>query len=359
MAVPKSFPDWLKARVREEVAEATKTPVKPKPAPKPAPKSKPRPPRRGVTIELAPDTAGPIEVANRGYAQRVLPPMLDTDAHDVAGFAPCRCCGGPTGRGAPYEGPWRQHPHCGQVVGWPPGRLLAAITAHGLGTVTPVDAALMAEHYRVGMFSERHPEPTYADRGETRAIKPWGHVDRKALRSVLAQLPDLRSAAGVDPGPCTTGRCAWCGVSESAGWWADGHEWPDGSPAPLCGTCHRMYVKHSEPTFPEDVRRALAEVATGVPTQMGESAPEGLVPFADLSTTEDRALPDAVPFGHLSPEALRSYRLAAWSRFGLLYCPPEHRTEVEEWAVERETARAARRAEKQAEEAARANVHGF
>jgi hypothetical protein len=355
MGAPKSFPDWLKARVREEVREATKPPpVKPKPAtakPAPTPPEPRSPSRRGVTIMAAPDSASPTELANRGLARRVLAPKTDTDAHDVAGYAPCWCCGGATGTHATYRGQWRQHQECTTVAGSGATRLQAAARALGLGEVSLADAALLA--VAAPVFSSVHPEPTWT--GGERMTTSWAHVDRRALKVAIATLPSLRAEAGLVASECTDGACAWCGVVSSAGWFTHGHTWPDGSPAPLCAECSAVYVKHGEPSFPDEVRAALAELVTGVPPMMGESAPVGLMPFVEVSADTE----GGEPWAHLDPEALRSYRFATWARFGLAYCPPEHRAEVEVWAAEREAARAARRAEEEAEEASRANVYGF
>ena len=69
---------------------------------------------------------------------------------------------------------------------------------------------------------------------------PWRHLDRKELVKAVKSLPRLRRRAGLDPSRCRDGACGWCGVAESCGWHTSKQRWPDGTPAPLCRSCHEV-----------------------------------------------------------------------------------------------------------------------
>lgn len=359
----KKFPDWLREQVRGIVREVEQkpAPVKAKPAARPpARKAVAKPSARpGLRVAVA-------DVPEPQHGPMWFPPPAPpkTDAHHVDGPCPCRVCGARVDTPGTYWGPWRQHERCVRLVGVNADRVVAAAAALGVGAVDHADAMLVP--FRVPTFADTHPEPTWTTE-PMRVRLPWRHVDRKGLARALAGLPDLRVEAGLDPSECTTGPCAWCGVTEALEWVDAGMTWGNGDPAPLCGGCYRVFVRHSEPSFPEEVRLALAELVTGIPVSIGETPPTGLVPFAETVSSDHLAGPPGevtnVPFGtpwaHLNAEALRSYRFTVWARFGLRDCPPEQRDQVAAWAEDREAARAAARAEKQAEEAARTNVHGF
>jgi len=206
----------------------------------------------------------------------------------------------------------------------------------------------------VHTYADVHPEPTWSGPPS----QAWGHVDRAALREALLDVPLLRAEHGYDPARCVTGGCAWCGREESRSWHADGHVWADGTEAPLCAGCHGVYVAHGEPgaNLWAAQREGIAEAVTGVPVQMGESAPAGLLAYAEVAGDFTAG---GQPWEHLPAEAVEAYRWATWGRFDGRYAPPEHRAEAVARAAEREAAREAKQAEREAEEAARADVHGF
>jgi hypothetical protein len=281
------------------------------------------------------------------------PVTVTTDAHTVRAFAPCRVCGGAAGPGVGYFGVWRQHPGCASVAASETARLQAAVVALGLGEVSWPDAGLLA--VAVPCFEVTHPEPTWEPGEHT---MPWCHVDRNALVAALSRLPQLRAEAGLLPVVCTAGRCAWCGCVFSFTWWQHGHVWPDGTPAALCQGCHLVFVRHGEPDpgWWDGQRPGIAEALTGVPAQMGEQPPAGVVGYAE----HEREEPDGIDaWCHLDPDAVAAYRWAQWGRFGAKYAPVQHKAEAVARAAARDAKRAERAAEAEASAAERANVYGF
>lgn len=320
-----------------------KAPRKP-PAPPPAPK----PP---VTVEIASD------IPHHNPSWFPPPPTTTTDAHHTTDPTPCRVCGGPVDPTSTYWGPWRQHDPCALIAASPPHRLAAAAITLGVTALDPGDAALIG--YRATCYHETHPEPTWENE-RTRDRMPWRHLDRKQLVRAVADLPRLRREAGIDPAACTDGPCAWCGVIEATGWTSTDLTWADGGPAPMCGDCHPIYVKHGVPTFIDDVRPALAEAITGVPPMIGEHVPARLVPFIDAAGKDSTCeVFPGEPWGHLNPEAVDAYRWAQWGRWGGQYAPPEHRTEAVARAAAAEQSRADTIAARERDEAERANTYGF
>jgi hypothetical protein len=377
--VAKSFPEWLRQQVRAEVREATRpapsgsktAPSAPKEAtgkpggareaPK-VPQTRQKPVQRPAKPARVPPghrTPVRVDVAPVPEPPGVFrPPPLKppaTDAHQVDGPCPCRICGGPVAPGpCRYFGPWRQHDGCERLAGDPAARIAAAVAGLGIGQVEHADAGLL--RITVARFDQVHAEPTW-DQEPMRDRMPWRHVNRKSLVRALAALPDLRADAGWDPTECTDGRCAWCGVVTATGWAGVGLTWADGSPAPLCGDCHRLYIRYGEPTHPDEVRAALAEAITSVPVMSGEEPPSGLVPY--LATTPGEDPGPEFRWAHLNPEAVAAYRWQQWGRWGGQYAPPEHRAEAVRRAAEAERAAAQANAEKAREEAERRNVFGF
>ncbi|HEY5786186.1 MAG TPA: hypothetical protein VIT65_15565, partial [Microlunatus sp.] len=152
------------------------------------------------------------------------------------------------------------------------------------------------------------------------------------------------------------GCCAWCGIAESMGWADRGHRWPDGSPAPLCAACGRVYDATSspDPLYWPGQRAGIAEAATGVPIGLGQTAPEGLRAFAEVECDGG-----GEPWSHLPTEALSAFRWAAWGRWGGRYAPKQHRAEAVARARAADAAKAERAAAKVAEERARLDTYGF
>jgi hypothetical protein len=306
-----------------------------------------------ITVEEVPEPSG--------LWQQSPPPRLRTDAHHVDGFTPCRVCGGAVGLLGSYVGGWRQHTDCERLSGWPPYRVMEATVALRLlrkgGEVTHTDAQLM--RYRVPLYADVHPEPTWTDEKPSRA---WGHVDRKALAAALTELPALRVEAGLVPTLCVDGPCAWCGITSSMGWTAHGHKWRDGSPAPLCGACGVVHARHGSPmatAWDETQRIAMGEALTGVPASQGNLPPEGLRGYAQTARSETSGRPTGEPWAHLPREAVEAYRWTEWGRYGGQYAPPEHRAEALTRAAALQAQRVAETAARDAEERSRADVFGF
>lgn len=280
----------------------------------------------------------------------------DTDAHTVNGPTPCRCCGGPVqaGHGVDF-GVWRTHVGC--PVAWPPHRLAAAAKALLSVEVSEPDAQVLTDGaLLVHNYADGHPEPTWGS-GE-RPGTPWGHVHRKALRSALDDLPRLRVDAGLEPSTCTTGSCAWCGVAEALGWFAEGHHWPDGSDASLCGDCHAVYLRAGSPSpgYWDDQRDAISEAITGAPAMMGERPPPGLLAFAETAVDSHTG---TGAWEHLNPSAVDAYRWAVWGRFNGQYAPPEHRAEALDRVARKDAVAVLKAKVRQADADAKANVYGF
>jgi hypothetical protein len=344
---------WIERQHRWETEHSKVAPLPARTATKPTPAPEP-PTRPGVRITLTADAPAPSAASDlwRSRPERV----TSTDARDTDADAPCWACGGPVqAEGATYQGAWRVHPGCEALIGYEPARVRAAARALAVGDLDLVDAALVA--CRVLPYAERaeQTEPTWTTE-PLRVRMRWRHVDRKALRAAVAALPARRVAAGLDPGRCRDGGCGWCGTASSTGWVAVGLTWSDGSLAPLCEACYSAWQRHSEPQYPDDVRRALAARLTGVAAQAGYEPPETLRPYLDTATGDHAG---GEPWAHLSPVAVQAYRLETWSRYGGAYAPQEHREEVAAYLAEQEQQRAARAAEQAVEQAKRADSYGF
>jgi hypothetical protein len=303
---------------------------------------------RGVRVHLDP---GPtVGVGLTGMLRR--PVLTETNAHEVNEQTPCAVCGGPCPTGSVHWGPWRVHDRCQALRGDPASRLQAAAKALGRH-LERADALLVG--FSARPYAEDHPEPTWTDE-RLRERLPWRHVDRQGLYAALEQVPLLRVEAGLVDAPCSDGACAWCGVLEGRGWSSFGHTWADGTSAPLCGPCGQVYERTGEPSpayWPEQ-RAGIAEAATGVPVGLGESAPDGLLAFAEVEGNGD-----GTPWSHLPAEALSAYRWTAWAHWGGKYAPPEHRAEALARARAHDAAKAARHAAILAEERARLDTYGF
>jgi hypothetical protein len=268
------------------------------------------------------------------------------DARDVP-TSRCACCGGSTSEHN-FFGPFRLHHSCHGLLGSNASRVRAAAAWLRLGEVSEAEAGLIA------CPVPRYADTDAADPTETRTRLPWSHVDARGLRRALKGLPAARRAAGLDPSRCSQGACAWCGRSTSLGWHSSPYRWPNGDPAPLCRDCHDVWVRRSEPEWPDDVAVALAEAITGVPWSLGQAPPRGLVPFCALNgPTGDH------PWHYLPAEGVDRLRWECWARYGGAYAPTEHREEALARAAAVDASKAARKASQEAENAAMQDVFGF
>lgn len=362
---------WLQREIREAAKEVMDERAK---AQTPAPVAKTAPPRprkssgKPTTPARAPQARkparkapqapayAPVQVSIEDVPERpdpVVPPRRAKTIASDQPESPCVVCGG-AASGPQLWGVWRRHHSCEVLHVDPVARTQAAARGLGFGALSRTDAALLP--VSVPCYTDTHPEPTYATESRRDRL-PWRHVDRKAMRKAIDRLPELRAEAGVDPVRCTAGACGWCGVAVALRWQQVDHlTWRDGTEAALCGDCYAVYVRHSEPSFPDEVRLALSERITGVVPQMGETPPDGLRPYVEVAG-DDRD--GGEPWAHLNADAVRSYRFTVWSRFNFAYCPAEHRDEVRAWAAARDRERAAEAAARETAEAERRNTHGF
>jgi hypothetical protein len=270
-------------------------------------------------------------------------------------------CGGTTSEPL-FFGPFRLHHGCHPLLSSEADRVAAAVHRLALDPdLTITEARLLPVSVPSWMDTDD------ADPTDQRTRLPWSHLDRRRLRRALRGLPAARREAGLDDSTCVSGACAWCGRSRSRGWHGSDYTWPDGTSAPLCTDCHRVWVAHSEPQLPDDVAAALAEAITGVPTMLGE-APPPLTMFceagnvsSDICEHEEVSsdLLGAEPWSHLPAEAVDRLRWARWGRFGGRDAPAEHRAEAVARAEAEEAVRAARNASEAADQAVRADVYGF
>lgn len=357
----------LLAAYVEGVTNPKPTPS-PKPAPEPAtPKATANPKRKGPTMPRRPrepkkergrvtvllsDVPSPVTtwIEQERVRKLMVPQRTATDAHDVELVTPCSTCGGPVERTeADWFGPWRRHPACARIVSFAPSRV--AVAARSLGIAEVDDATAARTSYRVPLYAEGHPEPTWLDTDRKRDRGAWLHVDRKALLSSLSEATTETEELSIER-PCEAGRCAWCGRAEALDWWAHGHQWRDGSEAPLCGDCAAVYERRGRPApnYPDDARPALAEAITGVPVMLGEQPPPGLRAYVEAEGAGDGS-----PWSHLPAAAVEAFKIAAWGRYGGRYAPPEHRAE----AVARARAADVERAAGIAARVADADVYGF
>lgn len=93
--------------------------------------------------------------------------------------------------------------------------------------------------------------------------RPWGHLtrdDRQQVRDVVAEVIRERIA-----GPCSDGACGVCGRREHLRWFEGPTflRWPDGSRAPVCGTCQAVMDRRPDPLTIEALRVIGVEIATG------------------------------------------------------------------------------------------------
>jgi hypothetical protein len=182
--------------------------------------------------------------------------------------------------------------------------------------------------------------------------KPWGHLSAEWVAKLLAgvrQLPRLRAEAGVDAGPCLLGSCCWCGQYLSRFWHDEGHQWPDGTPAPLCDACFEVFDRRRsycpDPRDWDDQRAAISEALTGVPLDMGEQAPKTLRAFAEVIT--EGHVGEGEPWAHLRTDVVLRYRLDQWARHDGRYAPADQRAFVLKRARLKAEQEAQRRAEAQ------------
>ena len=302
--------------------------------------------RPTITLTGQAPTLNPSQQVQAMMAARAVEPS--TDAHGTTEPTPCRVCGASVdAEGAAYLGVWRQHPGCVPAGVFAPHRVVEAARWLQLDDLTLMEATLIP--YRLPLFAEVETEPTSRPQR-----LPWRHVDRKALSRALAELPDLRVDAGLDPSTCTLGRCAWCGVEESLAWTLHGHRWADGTEAPLCKDCGESYEQRGRPlpSFWQEQREAISQALTGVALPMGYSAPQTLLAYAE------RPDGDGSAWSHLRVEAVDSYRWWVWTKWPS-HAPEEVRQEARQRAAQQEARKAAQRAQEAAVAAERADVHGF
>ena len=251
----------------------------------------------------------PVEEPNTLFIPPDLKPPK-TDAHHVTDATPCCVCGGPVEPGGRYFGPWRFHPSCEPIAGEETGRLIAAAMELGLGLIERQDAALLP--VAVNRYDVTHPEPTWTDE-PGRSRRAWAHVDSEANPPCARDGGQAACRRGTHPDRVHRRAVRMVRVVEATGWRSEGHAWSDGSPAPLCGECWRVFVKCASPSpqYPEDARPAIAEAVTGVPVMVGEHVPDGLVPFIETTNAEP-----GEPWAHLNAEAVDSYRWTQWAKWG-------------------------------------------
>lgn len=345
-------------RALADIAESKMrpAPAPPTPTPKPPPrkatpmrrrtktKTTPEPKRNRVTMRLAdvPDQPMPFSERLRlEQAEEATRPT--TSAHDTTEATPCRICGAEVPMSGDRWGVWRQHRECAHIVASPPLRVIAAAGALGVAEVDAATAALT--EYRVPLYIESHREPTYSPKERKR--EPWGQVDRRALVAAVSDAMTEVAESEI-PRPGEAGKCAWCGRTEAVEWRESGHVWRDGSEASLCGGCAVVFERRGQPNpaYPDDARSAVAEAVSGVPVQLGEEPPSGLLTFIECEGEGD-----GTPWSHLDPKALSAYRWARWTAWPK-HAPEEHRAEAE-------ARRAAREAERAGREAAREDSFGF
>jgi hypothetical protein len=212
------------------------------------------------------------------------------DAKDFTTWTPCRVCGGPAGTSAEYVAPFRRHRAC-RSLSSPQSRIRVAAKELLGVDLSKVDARLVTNAVEVLAYVDTagaQPVPVGG-----RLPRAWGHLDRRAIKKAISNLPTLRQEAGVDPTPCTDGPCAWCGVREATGWADHGHRWADSSKAPLCGRCSDLYTTYSR--SPVEIvivgdystQRRLAWCAlTGSVPRAGYSAPKGYRIFAEVAPSD-------------------------------------------------------------------------
>lgn len=137
----------------------------------------------------------------------------------------------------------------------------------------------------------------------------FGHVtdDHRAhVRDILRQVREERL-----PAPSAWGACGWCGVRYSHSW----HEgpptmrWTDGTPAPLCDTCHEIWEQKAAPDDIDQLRILGVIAATGSHAYVWSHAPE---PFRLYFETKD-----ADGNGHEDPwdygDGIRAFRDQVWT----------------------------------------------
>lgn len=223
------------------------------------------------------------------------------DARDASGSVPCGTCGGtvPVAE-MRYSAPWGFHRGCYSLSS-PASRLRAAALALFGADVTPEDSHVIASAMTALSYrSTPGAQPVHAAGAVPKA---WAHVNRRTLRRVLQNLPDLRRQVGLDPTTCASGPCAWCGVRQATGWKDFGHRWVGGGKAPLCGTCSGKFVSHGglsgrlSVTYYDEQRRAGYGVLIGRDLTMGYSQPPGFRLYAEVRETGHPGFD--VPFGFI------------------------------------------------------------
>lgn len=144
---------------------------------------------------------------------------------------------------------------------------------------------------------------------QARSPRPWAHLtddDRAALRWAVD-----RERAEVEPRPCVSGPCAWCGVLRSVGWRRSPEQWADGREAPLCGSCAQVWDRRGNPGVRDGLRACALEALSGA-NSLGSTGLD-LLAYVDIAD-EDRTGRDepwtyAEPLARLREEA----RLTWWA----------------------------------------------
>ena len=146
---------------------------------------------------------------------------------------------------------------------------------------------------------------------QSRAIsgrQPWAHLTdaaRDALREAVK-----RERAAVEPRRCRDGACAWCGRSHSVGWRGGPETWPDGSPAPLCADCARVWDTRGNPEDRDDLRACALESLSGANGWGSDGM--GIRTFADVAGDDHAGHPQPWAYAPDALAALREEARRSW-----------------------------------------------
>lgn len=252
--------------------------------------------------------------------------------------------------GLPVIAGWgRRHTQCttasrivAQIIG-------VSVSDHVAGTALAKIAGRPGAQRGI-LIQDRWASPGWASRElHDRKPKPWAHLRPEEVEGVRLAVREADARSRQQR--CRRGACAWCGASHALAWHRGPEAWSDGSPAPLCGDCERVWSSRGRP-IGEDAQRACAlEALSGAATFDGNGRVAALVLLRFWEVAGDDHAGLAEPWAYAA-EPLAQIREAArlaWP--GTL--PPEIRDEYLEKSrieqVERVRAMRERAADERAE----------
>lgn len=108
----------------------------------------------------------------------------------------------------------------------------------------------------------------------------------------------------------------FCGTVLATGWVDAGIRRPDGSKAPLCGTCARAWERYANGVVNLDADAVKVAVRVAATSYSGSDVNVTIPPAVERPDAGD-----GTPWSHLDPAGFKRLRMSLWGRHGGKYCP--------------------------------------